>query len=74
MNVVVEADKIVITLGKRIAQLPFASEGDVAIVSLDEVSQWHQPPGEEISLADLSRLTTMIEKAFEKWGRDVEFE
>lgn len=74
MSVVIETGNIIVTLGKRTARLPFASEGDTAVVSLDEVSLWHQPPGEEISLADLARLTAMVEKAFDGWGRDVEFE
>ena len=74
MKVEFEADHLVVTIGKRIARVPCTSEGDTAIVSLDEVSQWHMPAGEEIGIADLSKITMAIEKAFEALGQDVEFE
>ena len=74
MNVLIEPGRLVVTLGKRIAHVPCMVEGAAAIVSLDEVAQWHEPAGQEISLPDLVRLTELIERAFDEAGREVEFE
>ena len=74
MTVEFAADHLVVTIGKRVAHVPCASEGDTAIVSLDEVGEWQDPLGEEIGIADLSKITMAIEKAFDALGQDVEFE
>ncbi len=74
MKIEFEPDHLVITIGKRVVHVPCASEGETAIISLDEVSEWHVPAGEEIGIADLSKITVLIEKVFEARGQDVEFE
>ena len=72
MSVVFENGYLAVSIGKRLAHVPFAMEGEIAIVSLDDVAQWQT--GEEISIDDLARISLAIEKACDQRGLDVEFE
>ena len=74
MSVVFEKERLIVSLGKRIAHVPCAMEGETLVVSLDDVAEWQVPPGGDIAIEDLGRITGEIENYCGINGLDVEFE
>ena len=73
MSVVFEDGCMVVSIGRRRAEVPFAMEGDTMVVDLDDLDTWSEPAGEAIGIEQLAAIAEQIEAACEAAGIQVEF-
>ena len=63
-----------VRIGARELTLPGAREDDAFVIDLDSVTHWDGPDTAPIDIAELARITVLIEDAFEAEGLEAVFE